>query len=347
MSAEPTFASVLGAGRTAQARAWSARLAVVVLLVQLAMAAAMVWANQEAERTPGVEVKEAWLQEAGGTPIHVDLPADRCCSRTDLVFTVSLPPDAQTWSDPAILIPSAHDNAVVRIGDVVMGDGRIGAAPTVTSRRPQLVRLPKALLVGQHQVQVIVKRAIGFGHLRPVHFGEYDALRRPFVALRFLRSDLPFANAVIGLFVCAFCLCAAPLFCARRLMHSLSLLGGAWSLQHVGMLLTDAPWGAVANAALYMWAFQATLVAVVWFFIEWTSSLATVPARSGRVARVFVSPWPELWRRRLPAMVAACLALCAVAIVASLQSRVMEALQDIDRVTSLAGSSQSPFASCE
>lgn len=45
-------------------------------------------------------------------------------------------------------------------------------------------------------LDIEVQRGVGFGHLRPVYLGEYDALYPSYVALRVLRADMHVATGV-------------------------------------------------------------------------------------------------------------------------------------------------------
>ncbi len=256
------------------------RLAAVIVGLQILLSGLLLWANVTAENAPGrliavtgmvdSALARPGLAEADFTPTR--LPVGRCCATTPLVFRLHLTPADAALREPAVLVSGAQDNAWLYVdGRLVEGQGR--ADTTVLSRRPLLMRLPANLGPGA-RVDLVVSRTVGFGHLRPFHVGEYPALYPSFLALRFLRSDLPLANAIIGAFVAAFCFCAAPLFGARGLLLSLAGLAVGWSLQHVGLMLTDPPWGPVANGGVYMAAFLATLVCLVWFFVEWTSVLA-------------------------------------------------------------------------
>ena len=325
-------------------RAWS--LALLIILLQLLFSGGLLWANTVAESAPGRQIARAALAEAGDRdPAALPdaafaseaLPAWRCCARTPLVFRTRLTEADARLSAPAVLVPSAHDNVWLYVdGDLIAGQGRFDS--TVTSRRPQLLRIPDRYVHAGARIDLVVSRAIGFGHLRPFHVGEYSALYPSWQALRLLRSDLPLANAVIGAFVAAFCLCAAPLFGARGLLLSLGGLAGSWALQHVGLMAEDAPWGALANAGLYLWAFLATLVFLVWFFVEWTSVFAPPdrpPART--VGGMLFGAWSLPARTRLGLVSIAVIVLAVGLIALRLQDDPAVGLQDIDRIVGLCG----------
>lgn len=315
------------------ARVWALPLFIIAL--QIVFAAALLWANAIAERAPGRLIDHALIADAGvATPPEsaftpTALPGEACCATTPLVFRTTLTAADAALTDPAVLIPSAHDNALLYIdGALIAGQGEANGQTTL-SRRPILLRIPAAYAHEGAHVDIVVVRALGFGHLRPFHIGAYHDLYPSYLALRLLRSDLPFANAIIGAFVAVFCFCAAPLFGARGLLFSLSGLAAAWALQHVGMLVTDPPWGAVANAGVYMVAYLATLMFVIWFFVEWTSVFAARPS-SGEWTDAVLGPWDATARKRLGYLSLAVIALGAAAIALRLQSDQMIGLQDID-----------------
>lgn len=320
-------------------------LALAIIALQLLFAGLLLWANLIAEQAPGRRIDRLGLADTGApfasrlpdtAFAQTTLPAGRCCGRGPLVFRTRLTLDDLKLDQPSLLLPSAQDNAWLYIdGQLVAGLGR--ADSTVTSRRPMLWRIPKASLHAGARLDLVVTRAIGFGHLRPFHVGEYQALYPSYLALRLLRSDLPLANAIIGAFVAAFCFCAAPLFGARGLLLSLAGLSLAWALQHVGLMITDPPWGPLANAGVYMAAFLATLIFLVWFFVEWTSLFAQPSTQPPR--RSWFRFWPSLltgaWsgqaRQRLGLWAIALIGLGIAAIVARLQYDPAIGLQDIDR----------------
>lgn len=323
----------------ASRRAWG--LAAIIIVLQVLFSGALLWANLVAEQAPGRRVESVGFADAGGRDAAAlpeaafeaaRLPVGLCCGSTPLVFRTHLTAAEAGLTAPAILVPGAHDNVWLYVdGDLVAGQGR--PESTVTSRRPQLLRVPDRYVHPGARIDLVVSRTIGFGHLRPFHLGEHDALYPSWLALRALRSDLPFANAIIGAFVAAFCLCAAPLFGARGLLLSLAGLAASWAAQHVGLMITDPPWGAVANAGVYLAAFLATLVFLVWFFIEWTSVFA--PPRSPMATSprtMILDAWTGRARRRLALASLAVIAVGIVLIALRLQDDQAVGLQLINRV---------------
>ncbi|MDQ0464241.1 signal transduction histidine kinase [Caulobacter ginsengisoli] len=302
-------------------------LAAVIIGLQILLSGLLLWANLTAENAPGRLIASAGLVSGTGvTPTA--LPVGRCCAATPLVFRVPLTAADMGLADPALLISSAQDNAWLYVdGRLVAGQGR---ADTVLSRRPLLLRIPREDFRPGARIDLVVTRAVGFGHLRPFHLGEYRALYPSFLALRFLRSDLPLTNAIIGAFVAAFCFCAAPLFGARGLLLSLAGLSAGWALQHVGLMMTDPPWGPVANGGLYMAAFLATLAFLVWFFVEWTSVLA--PPETGPGRGWITGVWDAGSRQRLGWLVLFLCGMGVALIAARLQFDPAVGLQDIDRI---------------
>lgn len=320
-------------------RAWG--LAAIIIVLQILFSGALLWANVVAEAAPGRLIETVAFAEAGARDVAslpdiafkpARLPVALCCEASPLVLRTRLTADDAGLTSPSVLVPSAHDNVWLYVdGDLVAGQGR--ATSTVTSRRPQLLRIPERYVHPGARIDLVVSRTIGFGHLRPFHVGEHDALYPSWLALRVLRSDLPFANAIIGAFVAAFCLCAAPLFGARGLLLSLAGLAASWALQHVGLMVTDAPWGAVANAGVYLAAFLATLVFLVWFFIEWTSVFA--PPRSPGAASprtMILDAWSGPSRTRLGLASIGVIAVGVVLIALRLQGDQAVGLQLINRV---------------
>lgn len=318
------------------------RLALIIVALQLALSAGLAWVNFKIEDIPGRRVIEVGAAEATG-PIYLNLPdsafhtvrlpREGCCSTTDLVFRTRLTQAESLLRDPAVLIISAHDNALIYVdGQLIGGLGRAESPVPNMGRQPQLVRIPPSLAHAGARVDVAVQRAVGFGHLRPFHIGGYDALYNSYLALRLLRSDLPFAHGVIGAFVAAFCFCAAPLFGARGLMFSLAGLSASWALQQVGMLLTDPPWGIVANHGLYFTAFLSTLVFIVWFFIEWTSVFAQPRAPRAALFSLTLDPWSEVVRRRFAVTGLAIMSVGVALIAWQLRSDPAIASQHINRV---------------
>lgn len=320
-------------------RVWA--LALIIILLQGLLSAGLFWANTVAERAPGRLVASLGRADAGRADperlpdsafVSTALPFGACCADGRLIFRTRLSAADADLSAPAVLAPSAHDNVWLYIdGDLIAGQGRPDS--TVTSRRPQLMRIPPAYAHPGARIDLVVTRTIGFGHLRPFHIGEYRDLYPSWLALRLLRSDLPLSNAVIGAFVAAFCLCAAPLFGARGLLLSLAGLAAGWALQHVGLMATDPPWGPLANAGVYLAAFLATLVFLVWFFVEWTSVFATAGRPLARTpGRMILGVWSPAARARLGAAAVIAIGLGVAVIIARLQYDPGVGLQDLNRV---------------
>lgn len=314
-------------------------LALVILALQLLLSAGLFFANRIAESVAGRQVSEVLLL-GDGAPHFALLPLEICCAGGDAHVRATLNAQDAALADPAILITSAHDNALLTIGGVrIAGLGLAEDGVSIQSRRPLLLRIPKSMAAPGADLDITVQRAIGFGHLRPFYIGEYDALYRSYLALRILRSDLPLATAVIAVFVAAFSFCAAPLFGdARGLLLSLAGLAAGWAGQHLGLFLSDPPWGAVANAGVYIVSFWATLLCLVWFFVEWTSALAQPSQATRTRLRTFlIGPWPDRIRSRFPLLVT--LSVIAAALIAAfaLQRGPAIALQHLDRAVGLFG----------
>lgn len=336
-------ATTVGSARQSRA-GWT--LALLIILLQLLFSAALLQANRVAEAAPGRLIARGGLAEVSGVSpgslsdsafTATDLPIGRCCSRAPLVFRTRLTAADAALQSPSVLVPSAHDNVWLYVdGKLIAGQGMFDS--TVTSRRPHLMRIPEHYAYPGARVDLVVSRAISFGHLRPFHIGEYAALYPSWQALRLMRSDLPLANAVIGAFVAAFCLCAAPLFGARGLLLSLGGLAASWALQHVGLMAEDTPWGPLANAGLYLCAFLATLVCLIWFFIEWTSVFAgpDIPRARSPAAMLF-GAWDETARARLGPVCISIIVLGVGLIAARLQYDPVIGLQGIDRILGLFG----------
>lgn len=324
---------------------WS--LALVIIGLQLLFSAGLFWANQHAEDIPGRRIGELLAADSGGPGYQMlpdaafsttTIPREECCTRTSIIYRTRLNAADVARPHPAVLVVSAHDNAHIYLDGVLVGGiGLTDGAPATMGRRPQLIRLPETLARPGAQLDILVQRAVGFGHLRPFYIGAYDQLYPSYLALRLLRADLPFANAVIGAFVAAFCFCAAPLFGARALIFSLGALALAWVGQHIGLLLSDPPWGANANNGVYLASFMATLVCLVWFFVEWTSVFAAKrPARFPLFALLF-DPWSPRARRRLALTAAAIMAVGSAVIAWRLSFDPMIGAQDINRVLGRTG----------
>jgi two-component system, NarL family, sensor histidine kinase UhpB len=296
---------------------------VFVLLLPLAAAAGLLLANLRAEQAPGRRVESAMAADARGrTPDQIDpsefrpgqLPRGGCCRSGSVVYRIPAGPELAGLPDPAILVPSTFDNFEVYIdGQLAGGEGRAGPKGSQFGGIPILLRLPPGRLQASSVIDLKVERALGVVHLSPVYLGSYEQLYGSFRALRLLRVDLQAANAFIAAFVAAFCFCAAPLFPARGLLFSLAGLAAAWAGQGVAMLVTDPPWGPVADGWLYDTAFAATLGFTVWFFVEWTSEFAAPRRLASPLVRFLFGAWSRADRRRLGLVVVALLALFALA----------------------------------
>lgn len=317
-------------------------IAAIIVALQLMLSAGLFWANTVAEDAHGRRVVEVGAAEAPA-PTYTQLPdsafqparlpREGCCSSNNLVFRTHFTAADAALDDPGILIVSAYDNALIYVdGRLIAGAGRTDGRPPNMGRRPQLLRLSNEMVREGVAMDVAVQRAVGFGHLRPFYVGEYNALYPSFRALGFLRHDLPLFNAAIGAFVAAFCFCAAPLFGARGLMLSLSALGGSWVLQHIGLYLTDPPWGAVANNGLYFLGFLGACVCLPWFFIEWTSVFARAMPKRAPLIAFTLDPWEATARRRLAIASLSILAIGAGLIAWRLSFDPAIASQDINRV---------------
>lgn len=322
-------------------------LALAIVALQLAFSIGLLYVNLRTEDIPGRRVSEVLAAESP-TRGFVDLPdaafqltpipREECCTTNAVIYRTRLTQQESRLSSPSVLIVSAHDNAMLYVDGVLVGGlGRAEGPPPIMGRRPLLLRIPTNLAQPGARLDIVVQRAVGFGHLRPFHIANYDDLYPSYLMLRLLRADVPFANAVIGAFVAAFCFCAAPLFGARSLLFSLGALGAAWVGQHVGLLLTEPPWGANTNNGVYLLSFWATLLCAVWFFVEWTSVLA--PARPLRhpLFALTLDPWGTRSRRRLALLVAALIVAGAVVTTWRLSFDPMVGAQDVNRVIGLFG----------
>lgn len=284
-------------------------LALVILALQIGLGATLTYINLRTEDIPGRRIERVLAAEAPSESYEflpdsafseTQIPREECCATAPVIYRSFLREDEAAARDLAVLIVSAHDNALLYVdGALVSGLGRAGRPPAVTSRRPQLMRIPASLAHPGARIDIVVQRAVGFAHLRPFYIAEYDRLYPSYLMLRLLRSDVPYANAVIAAFVAFFCFCAAPLFGARALLFSLGALSLAWCGQYVGAMLTQAPWGANANNGVYFVSFLASLVCAFWFFVEWTSLFAQQRMQKTTVWSFFVDPWNGRDRRRL------------------------------------------------
>ena len=323
-------------------------LAVFIIGLQLLFAGVLLAANVVAERTPGRLIERALATDkptgapgpdfAPGSFGDIRLPAPFCCARTPIHVRTTLTGADIANADLAVLIPSAHDNALVYVDGELVGGAGSPNTETNTSRRPQLVRIPPRYAREGAVLDISVTRTLGFGHLRTFSLGQYDALYPSYLALRLLRSDLPFINAVVAAFLAVFCVCAAPLLGARGLLLSLSGLAASWLLQHIWILVTDPPWGPLTHVSLYLVGFLGAILFLIWFFIEWTSAFEPPERAAKRPVDLILLPWGAGARRRLGFAVAAAMAVGAALIIWRLNNGdQMVAIQDIDRVLGFFG----------
>lgn len=317
-------------------------MALFILALQIGIGAALTYINLRTEDIPGRRIGHVLAAEAPGENYtllpdsdftQTDIPREECCSTRPVIYRTFLQGGEAAAADLAVLIVSAHDNALLYVdGALVAGQGRAGRPPAVTSRRPHLMRIPAPLAHPGARVDIVVQRAVGFAHLRPFYIAPYDQLYPSYLMLRLLRSDVPFANAIIAAFVAFFCFCAAPLFGARALLFSLGALALTWCAQYVGALMTQAPWGANANNGVYFLAFFGSLVCAHWFFVEWTSLFSPPQARRNPILALLIDPWNERERRILAIASGALIALAAALIAWRLSFDPMIGAQDINRV---------------
>ena len=319
-------------------------IAATILMVQVVFCGALLLINLVAEQAAGRQVSvvtfasptpDTMQSGAGGVYRPIALNADQCCSAPQVTVHTLLTASDARLTDPALLIVSAHDNAFVFVGgERVGGQGRLGALPSNLSGRPILVHIPGRLAKPGAAVDIVVSRAVGTAHLRPFNIGEYDDLYPSFLALRLLRSDLPFINAALAAWLAAFCFFAAPLFGQRGLLFSLSGLCASWAAQNVGLLVSDPPWGRVANHGVYYGAFLATLMFTVWFLVEWTSVFAAAdpPSRRGwrRLLSLLINPWSARARRLLALISLPVIAVGAVLIGLRLTGDLASAAHEIN-----------------
>ncbi len=333
-------------GRTTPSLSQSWGLAIFILALQIALGGALSYVNLRAEDIPGRRVAQVLVAYPGqyyaflpDTAFQAtEIPREECCSTDPVIYRTFLSAAESELADPAVLIVSAHDNALLYVdGVLIAGQGRADGAPAVTRRQPQLMRIPASLAGTGARVDIVVQRAVGFAHLRPFFIADYDRLYPSSLTLRLLRADLPFANAIIAAFVAIFCFCAAPLFGARALLFSLGALALAWSGQYVGASLGQAPWGANANNGVYFVSFLATLACVFWFFVEWTSVLAQRETRKGRWHSILTAPWDGRSRRTLALAVAGTTALGGSLIAWRLSFDPMVGAQQINVILLLSG----------
>lgn len=322
-------------------------IAAIIVMLQLALSAGLFWVNSIAEDAHGRRVEDVGAAEAPGAGyVHLPdgafetarLPRQGCCSSGSVIIRTHLTAADAALAEPAILIVSVYDNAMVYIdGQFAAGFGRRTGPPANMGRKAQLLRLPQGLVREGARLDVAVQRAVGFGHLQPFYVGDYSALYPSYSALAFLRVDLPLFNAAIGAFLAAFCVCAAPLFGARGLMLSLAALGASWTLQHLGLYLNDPPWGAIANNALYFLGFLGACVCLAWFFIEWTSVFSRATPKRAPLFAFILDPWDAKARRWLAIASLSVLAIGAALIAWRVSFDPAVAFQDVNRVIGYIG----------
>jgi len=311
---------------------WPAAAAILMLLV--VCWGGLLFVNALAENVSGRRVVEMLASDLPGDAfVARTLPHWHCCATTPMRFRTTLDVETANARDPAVLIVSAHDNARLFVdGELVAGDGPGAGDPTNWSRRPRLLHIPKPLARAGALIEIEVQRGVGFGHLRPIYFGEYDRLYPSYTALHFLRADLQAANGIIGAFVAAFCFAGASLLGARGLMYSLGGLAASWSLQVLGLAPSDPPWSGVVANGIYFTGYLGTNVLLIWFFVEWTSVFADKLSRPPRPLDLLLLPWPRQSRRRLAIVSVVVLAAGVAAIALMLRGDAAISSQDVDRV---------------
>ena len=271
-----------------------------MLVLLAAFCGGLLVVNTIAENVPGRRVTEMLVASTPEAAFRqVALPHWECCATEPIIFRTTLDEATARARDPAVLVVSAHDNARLYVNGVLTGgEGPTTGDPTNWSRRPRLIRIPPPMAHPGAVLDIEVQRGVGFGHLRPIYLGEYDALYPSYVALGVLRADMQVATGVIAAFVAAFCFAAASLLGVRGLMYALGGLAGSWALQVLGLAPSDPPWnGAVANG-IYFVGYLGTSVFLLWFFIEWTSVFAERPLQRHRLGWL-TAPWPRAARRKL------------------------------------------------
>lgn len=271
-----------------------------MLVLLAAFCGGLLVINTTAENVPGRRITEMLVASTPDAAFRpVQLPHWECCSTEPIIFRTILDEATARARDPAILVVSAHDNARLYINGVLTGgEGPTTGDPTNWSRRPRLIRIPPPMAQSGAVLDIEVQRGVGFGHLRPIYLGEYDALYPSYVALGVLRADMQVATGVIAAFVAAFCFAAASLLGVRGLMYALGGLAGSWALQVIGLAPSDPPWnGAVANG-IYFVGYLGTSVFLLWFFIEWTSVFSERTLQRHRLGWL-TAPWPRSARRKL------------------------------------------------
>jgi two-component system sensor histidine kinase UhpB len=315
---------------------WSTALTIFVLLA--AFCGGLLMINATAENVPGRRVDEVQVAATPTAPLRtVTLPHWECCSTEPIIFRTILDAETANTRDPAVLIVSAHDNARLYVDGVLTGgEGPTTGDPTNWSRRPRLIRIPASMAHAGAVLDIEVQRGVGFGHLRPIYLGAYDALYPSYSALRVLRADMHVATGIIAVFVAAFCFAAASLLGVRGLMYALGGLAASWALQVIGLSPSDPPWnGTVANG-IYFFGYLGTSIFLLWFFIEWTSVFSE---RTGGQHKLgwLTAPWPHAARRKLGLTAIGLMAAGAAAIAGTLYLDAPIGSQNIDRVCGFLG----------
>lgn len=312
--------------------------AFTILLLLAAFCGGLLVINATAENVPGRRVADVLVAATPDAAFRpATLPHWECCSTEPIIFRTTLDAETSNANAPAMLIVSAHDNARLYLNGVLIGgEGPTTGDPTNWSRRPRLIRIPPQLAEPGAVLDIEVQRGVGFGHLRPVYLGEYDALYPSYVALRVLRADMHVATGIIAVFVAAFCFAAASLLGARGLMYALGGLAASWALQVIGLSPSDPPWNGVVSNGIYFVGYLGTSVFLLWFFIEWTSVFSERNDQRRRLGW-FTAPWPRAARRQLGLSAIAAMVTGSFGIAATLYSDPAIGSQNIDRVCGFLG----------
>lgn len=311
--------------------------ALIILLLLAAFCGGLLVINATAENVPGRRIDHIQVAATPNAPFRqVTLPHWECCSTEPIIFRTVLDADTANARDPAVLIVSAHDNARLYVdGALTGGEGPTTGDPTNWSRRPRLIRIPAPMAHPGAVLDIEVQRGVGFGHLRPIYLGDYDALYPSYIALRVLRADMHVATGIIAVFVAAFCFAAASLLGARGLMYALGGLSASWALQVIGLSPSDPPWNGTVSNGIYFTGYFGTSVFLLWFFIEWTSvfSERNDPRRLGWLT----APWPRAARRKLGLSAIGAMLVAPIAIALTLYQDPAIGSQNVDRVCGFLG----------
>jgi two-component system sensor histidine kinase UhpB len=310
---------------------WPTALTILVLLA--AFCAGLLMINATAENVPGRRIAEVQVASTPGAPFETaTVPYWHCCSTEPIIVRTTLDAETAAARDPAVLIVSAHDNARLYVdGALTGGEGPSAGDPTNWSRRPRLIRIPPPMAHAGAVLDIEVQRGVGFGHLRPIYVGEYDALYPSYIALRVLRADMHVATGIIAAFVAAFCFAAASLLGARGLMFALGGLAASWALQVIGLSPSDPPWNGTVSNGIYFTGYLGTSVFLLWFFIEWTSVFAEKTDDKRRLGWL-TAPWPRTARRWLGLASIAVMVIGTALIAVALYLNPPIGSQNVDRV---------------